>query len=68
MYNEEVAKLQIGKLISKKGIVAVWCTNSASNLRCILDEMFPSWGVKFIAKWYWVKVSSIGLSYFNYFS
>lgn len=60
MYNEEVAKLQIGKLISKKGIVAVWCTNSASNLRCILDEMFPSWGVKFIAKWYWVKVTMSG--------
>ena len=57
MYNEELAKLPIGKLLSKKGTVAIWCTNSPSNLHCILEEMFPAWSVKFQAKWYWIKVS-----------
>ncbi|XP_033228547.1 N(6)-adenine-specific DNA methyltransferase METTL4 isoform X2 [Belonocnema kinseyi] len=60
MYNEELAKLPIGKLLSTKGLVAIWCTNSPSSLHCILEEMFPVWGVKFQAKWYWVKVTQSG--------
>ncbi|XP_068993747.1 N(6)-adenine-specific methyltransferase METTL4 isoform X2 [Neodiprion pinetum] len=60
MYNEELAKIPIAKLLSSNGIVAVWCTNAPSHLRSISDEMFPAWGVSYRAKWYWVKVTSSG--------
>lgn len=56
MYNEELAKIPIGRLLSSNGIVAVWCTNAPSHLRSISDEMFPAWGVTYQAKWFWVKV------------
>ncbi|XP_012285780.1 methyltransferase-like protein 4 [Orussus abietinus] len=60
MYNEELIKIPIGKLLSTKGLVAVWCTNAPSHLRSISDDMFPSWGVTYRAKWYWVKVTMRG--------
>lgn len=59
MYNEELAKIPVGKLLHSNGIVAVWCTNAPSHLNSISNEMFPSWGVTYRAKWYWIKVSHI---------
>ena len=56
MYKEELVKLPVEKLLSMKGIIAIWCTNSVNNLNFILKEMFPTWGITFQAKWYWVKV------------
>ncbi|XP_046750805.1 N(6)-adenine-specific methyltransferase METTL4 [Diprion similis] len=60
MYNEELAKIPIAKLLSSNGIVAVWCTNAPSHLRSISNEMFPTWGVSYQAKWYWIKVTRSG--------
>ncbi|XP_012254993.2 N(6)-adenine-specific methyltransferase METTL4 [Athalia rosae] len=60
MYNEELAKIPIGKLLSPNGIVAVWCTNAPSHLRSISNEIFPAWGVTYKAKWFWVKITSSG--------
>ncbi|XP_024939491.1 methyltransferase-like protein 4 isoform X2 [Cephus cinctus] len=60
MYNEDLIKIPIGKLLSTNGVVAVWCTNAPSHLRSISNDMFPAWGVKFQAKWYWVKVTRSG--------
>ena len=56
MYNEEFSKIPIGSLLKSNGIVAVWCTNSVSQIKSILEEMFPAWGVTFKARWYWLKV------------
>lgn len=57
MYNEELVKIPVGKLLCSSGIVAIWCTNAPSHLHSIFNEIFPSWGVTYKAKWYWVKVS-----------
>lgn len=59
MYNEELVKIPIRKLLHSNGIVAVWCTNSSNHLNSIFNEMFPSWGITYRAKWYWLKVSNI---------
>lgn len=60
MYNEELAKIPVGKLLRSNGIVAVWCTNASSHLNSIFHEMFPSWGITYRAKWYWIKVTQMG--------
>ncbi|KAH0944465.1 hypothetical protein HN011_007296 [Eciton burchellii] len=60
MYNQELIKIPIGKLLRSNGIVAVWCTNSSTHLYSILNEIFPSWGIACTAKWYWVKVTRTG--------
>ncbi|XP_025158299.1 methyltransferase-like protein 4 isoform X2 [Harpegnathos saltator] len=66
MYNEELAKIPVGKLLHSNGIVAVWCTNASSHLNSISNEMFPSWGVTYRAKWYWIKVTQAGDTICNF--
>lgn len=57
MYNEELVKIPIKKLLHSNGILAIWCTNSPNHLNSIFNEIFPSWGITYRAKWYWIKVS-----------
>jgi len=61
MYNEELVKIPIRKLLHSNGIVAVWCTNSPNHLNSIFNEIFPSWGITYRAKWYWIKVSNVSI-------
>jgi N6-adenosine-specific RNA methylase IME4 len=56
MYNEDILKIPIQSLLNSTGIVAVWCTNSSSQLKYIVEEIFPSWNIIYKAKWYWLKV------------
>ncbi|KAG5329683.1 METL4 protein, partial [Acromyrmex heyeri] len=66
MYNEELVKIPIRKLLHSNGIVAVWCTNSSNHLNSIFNEMFPSWGITYRAKWYWLKVTQAGDTICNF--
>ncbi|XP_058805171.1 N(6)-adenine-specific methyltransferase METTL4 isoform X2 [Phymastichus coffea] len=60
LYNEELAKIPIKNLLNSNSIVAIWCTNSSSNEKSILEEIFPSWGLTFQAKWFWLKITQNG--------
>ncbi|XP_071561403.1 N(6)-adenine-specific methyltransferase METTL4 [Temnothorax nylanderi] len=66
MYNEELVKIPIRKLLHSNGIVAVWCTNSSNHLNSIFNEIFPSWGITYRAKWYWLKVTQAGDAICNF--
>lgn len=66
MYNEELAKIPIGKLLCSNGLVAIWCTNAPSHLHSIFNNIFPSWGVTYRAKWYWVKITQGGNTICNF--
>ncbi|XP_076281982.1 methyltransferase like 4 [Lasioglossum baleicum] len=66
MYNEELAKIPIGKLLCANGLVAIWCTNAPTHLNSIFNDIFPSWGVTFKAKWYWIKVTQAGNTICNF--
>lgn len=66
MYNEELVKIPIKKLLHSNGIVAVWCTNSSNHLNSIFNEIFPSWGITYRAKWYWTKVTQAGDTICNF--
>lgn len=56
MYNEELANIPLANLLNPNGIIAVWCTNSPSQVKSVLEEMFPAWGIIFKVKWSWLKV------------
>ncbi|KAH9362877.1 hypothetical protein HPB48_015160 [Haemaphysalis longicornis] len=49
--------LPLPQLASPSGcLVAVWCTANARNLEFVARELLPSWGLAYLATWYWVKV------------
>ncbi|KAJ1523939.1 hypothetical protein ONE63_010488 [Megalurothrips usitatus] len=60
MYNDCLGELPLNELLSPGGIIAVWCTNSKSNLEELRDKLFPMWGTKQIARWTWMKVTQSG--------
>lgn len=66
MYNDELAKIPIGKLLCSNGVVAIWCTNAPSHLHSIFNNIFPSWGVTYRAKWYWIKITKAGDTICNF--
>ncbi|KAJ8883411.1 hypothetical protein PR048_015254 [Dryococelus australis] len=60
MYDEDVAQLPISSLAASGALVAVWCTNADSHLSAIRNSLFPAWGVTYIGKWFWLKVTCGG--------
>ncbi|XP_034185791.1 methyltransferase like 4 [Osmia lignaria lignaria] len=66
MYNEELAKIPIRKLLCSNGLVAIWCTNAPSHLHSIFNDIFPSWGITYRAKWYWIKITQTGNTVCNF--
>ncbi|XP_076251443.1 methyltransferase like 4 isoform X2 [Rhynchophorus ferrugineus] len=60
MYNTDLKSIPIEKMLTETGIVVVWCTNSSQHLHDLTQNIFPKWGVKFVAKWYWVKITTLG--------
>ncbi|EFA06597.2 N(6)-adenine-specific methyltransferase METTL4 [Tribolium castaneum] len=61
MFNHDLKNLPLENHLKPDGLVAVWCTNSMQHLTALRDEIFPKWGVKFVSKWYWVKVTKSGV-------
>lgn len=59
MYNKDLKDLSLSSIISPESIVVVWCTNSPTHINILKNEIFPAWGVKYLCKWYWVKVNII---------
>ncbi|KAL4712591.1 hypothetical protein ACJJTC_007186 [Scirpophaga incertulas] len=56
MYNEDIGNLPIKNLLSSNCLVVIWCTNSPSCIKSVIDEIFPKWGVEYLTTWYWLKV------------
>lgn len=56
IYSSDLKELPLKKLLDDDGLIVVWCTNSQQHLNILLDDVFESWNVKFVAKWYWMKV------------
>ncbi|XP_018571183.1 methyltransferase-like protein 4 [Anoplophora glabripennis] len=60
LFNNDIKNLPIEHLLKDDGMVVVWCTNSQQHMDSLLTEIFPKWGIKYIGKWYWVKITSTG--------
>lgn len=61
MYNEDLKKIPLKQYLLESGLVVVWCTNSNQNLTALYNEIFREWGVKTIARWYWLKITTSGI-------
>lgn len=64
MFNDDLKSIPIETLIKDDGIVVMWCTNSVSHFNCVKEEIFDKWGVKYLGKWYWIKVLKFIYLYF----
>ncbi|GAA5865387.1 hypothetical protein JCM3774_005620 [Rhodotorula dairenensis] len=52
-------KLDVRALLGDKpAVVAIWLTNRVKFRRLVKDKLFPSWDVRDVAEWYWIKVAS----------
>lgn len=60
MYNNDLKIIPIESLLKENGLIAVWCTNSTQNLEELLNDIFPKWQVRFVAMWYWIKITQSG--------
>ncbi|KAK2859595.1 hypothetical protein Q5P01_004215 [Channa striata] len=56
----QLKRLPIPVLASSNCLVVTWVTNRPSHLRFVRDELYPHWGVEFVAEWFWVKVTTSG--------
>ncbi|GJJ76339.1 N(6)-adenine-specific DNA methyltransferase [Entomortierella parvispora] len=41
-------------------VVAVWITNRRKVRRFVVEKLFPAWGLKLVARWYWLKITTQG--------
>ncbi|CAB3370195.1 Hypothetical predicted protein [Cloeon dipterum] len=60
MNNKDLAQIPIEKHLAPGALVAIWCTNSQSNINQLRDDVMPSWGLEYISTWFWVKVTKSG--------
>ncbi|XP_071454263.1 DNA N6-methyl methyltransferase isoform X2 [Hetaerina americana] len=60
MNNEDLAAVPVGSVLNPGALVAVWCTNSESNMETLEKKIFPKWGIDFIGRWFWIKVTKSG--------
>ncbi|CAD7703248.1 unnamed protein product [Ostreobium quekettii] len=53
--------LPVGNLARKGGaIVALWTTNRERLLRFVEDRLLQQWGLRTLARWFWLKVAATG--------
>ncbi|KAF8104207.1 hypothetical protein N665_0176s0021 [Sinapis alba] len=59
--NRYFLSLPIKQLTHAEGaLVALWVTNREKLLNFVEKELFPAWGVKYVARMYWLKVKQDG--------
>lgn len=56
MNADHLSQLPVGDFLSSDGLVAVWCTNSAQQIKTLIDRIFPLWDIQYLTTWYWIKV------------
>ena len=65
--NHYFLSLPIKQLTHTDGaLVALWVTNREKLRGFVEKELFPAWGVRYVASFYWLKVLSLSLSLFIY--
>nr|CAD7447429.1 unnamed protein product [Timema bartmani] len=60
MYNKDLVEIPVASLISPGSLVAVWCTNCESHVNALKTSVFPAWGLSYLGKWFWIKVTRSG--------
>ncbi|XP_055383623.1 N(6)-adenine-specific methyltransferase METTL4 [Condylostylus longicornis] len=58
MSHLEIENIPVEKFTAKNSIVIIWCTNSQQHQEAILNHFLPKWNLKFLTKFFWIKLSS----------
>eukprot|EP00040_Diaphanoeca_grandis_P027758 m.158836 g.158836 ORF g.158836 m.158836 type:complete len:465 (-) comp31110_c0_seq2:101-1495(-) len=56
----DFCKIPITRLSKRGTLVACWITNNPSHQQSLKEVLFPSWGLKVVAEWQWLKVDETG--------
>lgn len=48
------------QLIAPGGLLAVWVTNKPKFRKFVMNKLFPTWNIKLVGVWYWLKVTTSG--------
>ncbi|KAG8461332.1 hypothetical protein KFE25_010519 [Diacronema lutheri] len=51
--------VRLGPLLSDVGsVVIVWCTNNKALSDWVVHALFPEWGLRHVATWFWLKLTA----------
>ncbi|KAJ3611598.1 hypothetical protein NHX12_021613 [Muraenolepis orangiensis] len=58
--SSQLHQLPVPLLAAPGCLVVTWVTNKPRLLRFVRDQLYPRWGVRVVAEWFWVKVTTAG--------
>lgn len=56
----DLFKIPMKQLIAPGGLLAVWVTNKPKFRKFVMNKLFPTWNIKLVGVWYWLKVTTKG--------
>ncbi|CDH52371.1 methyltransferase-like protein 4 [Lichtheimia corymbifera JMRC:FSU:9682] len=56
----DLFKIPMKQLIAPGGLLAVWVTNKPKFRKFVMNKLFPTWNIKLVGVWYWLKVTTSG--------
>lgn len=56
----DLFKIPMKQLIAPGGLLAVWVTNKPKFRKFVINKLFPTWNIKLVSVWYWLKVTTSG--------
>ncbi|KAH8382144.1 hypothetical protein KR009_002066, partial [Drosophila setifemur] len=56
--NDQLSLLPLSKLIHRRSLVAIWCTNSSLHQTALEQQLLPSWNLRLLHRLRWYKLSS----------
>ncbi|XP_036916608.1 N(6)-adenine-specific methyltransferase METTL4 [Sturnira hondurensis] len=56
----QIKQIPVPKLAAPGCLVVTWVTNRQTHLRCVKEELYPSWSVETVAEWHWLKITNSG--------
>lgn len=57
MADWDFLQLPVGQLCGRATLVLVWVTNKQRQQNFVREHLFPKWNIKYLTKWYWLKVT-----------
>ena len=57
---DDLCKLPLNCLLARGGILAMWVTNDRKLVEAAQSRILEAWGLKYVATWYWLKVTCSG--------
>ncbi|KAL4236193.1 Methyltransferase-like protein 4 [Mactra antiquata] len=63
--NEMLLDMPLDELMLPGCVLVVWVTNKQKHIKFVQDELFRKFGIEYIGRWYWLKVTKSGECVFD---